>query len=108
MKLAVVLFVLLLLAIPIVLGAADFNQDLTAQEQETLNEILRPVMKVYNFIKYAASVIGVLMLVFAGITVVTSGGDTGKKEKAKNMAAGVVFGLILIWVAPLIVRYLLS
>ena len=63
-------------------------------------------MKIYNFIKYAATIVGVLMLVFAGITFITAGGDQAQKEKAKNMGAGVIIGLILIWVAPLVVRYI--
>jgi len=109
MKLAPILFLLLLLvtlATPLVAAEIDFNGNLTQEEEDTFDAILAPVMKVYNFIKYAASVAGVLMLVFAGITFVTAGGESGKKEKAKNMAIGVVIGLIIIWVAPLIVEYI--
>jgi type IV secretory pathway VirB2 component (pilin) len=60
------------------------------------------------FIKYAATIIGVLMLVFAGISFITAGGDMAKREHAKNRGFGVVIGLILIWVAPLIVQFIIS
>ncbi|MBI3032050.1 hypothetical protein HYY69_01135 [Candidatus Woesearchaeota archaeon] len=107
-KLAPIFFLLLLVAVHVVLADIDFDKDLTADEKQKFDEILFPVMKIYNFIKYAATVAGVLMLVFSGISFVTSGGDTGKKERAKNMAVGVVIGLIVIWVAPLVVKYIFT
>ena len=102
------LFVLLLFLLPTVFAAIDFNAPISSDEEAQFDAILAPVMKIYNFIKYAATVIGVLVMVFAGISFVTSGGETGKKESAKNMAIGVVIGLIVIWVAPLVVNYVFS
>lgn len=99
----IVLFLLLL--VPTVLAAIDFDQPLDPRDEAQIDAILSPVMKIYNFIKYAATVAGVVMLVFAGVTFVTAGGEAAKKEKAKNMAVGVVIGLIVIWVAPLVVEY---
>ena len=107
MKLTVLLLVLIL-ALPLVTAEIDFDQDLTPEEEAQFDEILSPVLKVYNFIKYAATVIGVLMLVFSGISFITAGGEMAKKEKAKNMAMGVIMGLIVIWVAPVVVRFLFS
>ncbi|MEA3229758.1 MAG: pilin [archaeon] len=106
-KLAPILL-LLLLAVPTVLAAIDFDQPLTPQEEQQFDQILAPIMKVYNFIKYAATVIGVLMLVFAGISFIMAGGEQGKKEKAKNMAVGVIIGLAVIWVAPIVVNYIFT
>ena len=103
-----VLVVLALLVLPGVIAAVDFNQDLTPEEQQSFDGILAPVMKIIRFIQYATTVIGVLMLIFSGISFATSGGETAKKEKAKNMAVGVVIGLVLIWIAPLVVQALLK
>lgn len=108
MKWMYLLGMFVLLIMPGVLAAIDFDQPITAQEEQQFDAILAPVMKVYNFIKYAATVIGVLVMVFAGISFVTSGGETAKKESAKNMAVGVVIGLIVIWIAPLVVNYIFS
>ncbi len=108
MKLAPIIMLLLLLALPMVAAEIEFDTELTPEEEDQFDAILEPVMKVYNFIQYAATVIGVLMLVFAGISFLMSGGETGKKERAKNMAVGVVIGLIIIWVAPLVVEYIFS
>ncbi|MBI2573569.1 hypothetical protein HYV86_06915 [Candidatus Woesearchaeota archaeon] len=100
--------ILLLLLLPMALAAVDFDQGLDPQDQAMADQILAPVMKIYNLIKYAASTIGVLMLVFAAITFMTAGGEQIKRERAKLMGAGVIIGLILIWVAPMIVRFFFS
>ncbi|MEM4260553.1 MAG: pilin [Candidatus Woesearchaeota archaeon] len=94
-----------MLALPVVM-AVDFNNSISPEDQQTFDQILAPVMKIYDFIKYAATVLAVLGLVFAGISFMLSGSDTGKRQSAKNMALYIVNGLIIIWVAPLIVGYL--
>ena len=100
------LLFLLLLLVPSVAFAADFDQEISEEDQETFDQILEPVMKIYNFIKYAATVIAVVFLVFAGVTFIMSGDNQAKREQAKTMATYIVIGLIIIWVAPLIVSYL--
>ncbi len=107
MKQILTIFLGLLLLVPAVLGA-DFNQDISDEDQAKFDQILDPVMKIYNFIKYAATVIAVVFLVFAGVTFMMSGGDTAKREQAKMMATYIVIGLIVIWVAPLVVNYLVG
>ena len=72
----------------------------------TFDQILQPVWKVYNFVRYIATAIAAVVLVFAGITYMTSGADMGKRESAKQMIGYVVIGLIVIWAAPFIVQIL--
>ncbi len=108
MKKLLAILLLLCLATPFALAEIDFSQDLTADEQATVDSILAPVMSIYNAIKYAMSVVAVLALMFAGVTFVTAGGETAKKDRAKNMIAGVVIGLVIIWVAPLVVQFVFS
>lgn len=97
----------LLLVLPATI-AVDFDEEISPEDQETFDSILEPVMKIYNFIKYAATVIAVVFLVFAGVTFIMSGGDTARRESAKMMATYIIIGLIIIWVAPLIVEYLVG
>ena len=94
-----------LLALQIV-AAADFNQQISDQDKQTFDQILAPLMKVYNLIKYTATVIAVVVLLFAGISYITSGGDPSKREQAKNTVMYVVIGLIVIWAAPLVVNFI--
>jgi len=71
-------------------------------------EILQPVQNVYDFVKYAVTIIAGLLLIFAGYTFITSGNDPKKKEEAKNMVMYVIIGLAIIWAAPLIVKLILG
>ncbi len=108
MKWILPLFLLALLVVPITLAELDFDSGLSDEEEQQVDTILEPVMKVYNILKYAATIIGVLMVVFAGVSFITAGAETAKKDRAKHMIGGVVIGLIVIWVAPLIVKLIFS
>ena len=101
------LILALMLFMPIV-AATDFSQPPSAQEQAQFDQILAPVMKIYNFVKYAATALAVILVVFAGINFITSGGNEGKREQAKMMIMYIVIGLVVIWVAPLIVQLVTS
>ena len=101
-------FVLLVSLTPIVSAEIDLSQPISQDEEDTFDEILAPVMSIYNFIKYIATAIAAVVLVVAGITFMTSGSDPGKRESAKSMIMYVVAGLVLIWIAPLIVNFLVQ
>jgi len=88
--------------------AVDFNQSISAQDKASFDQILSPVMKIYNLVKYSATVLAVVVLLFAGVTFMTSGSDSGKRQQAKNMGMYVVIGLIVIWAAPLIVNFIVG
>ena len=104
-QILLLLFLLVIPTLTTLVAAVEFNGP-TAQEQATFDKILEPVMRIYNLVKYAATAIGTLVLLFAGIGYMTSGGDPKKKETAKNMATYVVIGLVIIWIAPLVVNLL--
>ena len=100
-----ILFLAALIVMPLV--TAQF-QDPTAAEEAAFDEILAPIMTIYNLVKYAATIVASVMMLFSGITYMTSGGDPKKKETAKNMATYVIIGLLIIWVAPLVVNLLVA
>lgn len=103
------LAVLALLLVPTIALAesAPLNGELSNEDKEKFDEILQPVMKIYNFVKYVASVIAVIFLLYAGISYMISGNDPRKRDQSKNIAAYVIIGLIIIWAAPLIVQLLI-
>jgi len=88
--------------------SADFDQPISSEDKATFDQILEPVMKIYNLVKYSATVLAVLVLLFAGLNYMTAGSNPGKREQAKNMVMYVVIGLVVIWVAPLIVNFIVS
>ena len=95
------LFLLFLLVMPTVLAV-----DISDSDKAQFDEILTPVMKIYNLVKYSATIIASLFLLFAGITYMMAGNDMKKRDQAKNMAGYVIIGLIVIWAAPLVINYL--
>ena len=87
---------------------ADLDTTISAEDKAKFDEILTPVEKIYNFIKYAASLVAVIALLFAGISYMFSGNDIRKRDTAKNMATYVVIGLVVIWAAPFVVNLLIA
>ena len=98
------------LVLPIVLFAAMFALQLVlaSAANATYDQILQPIQTIYDLVRYAVTVIAGLVLVFAGITYITSGSDPGKREQAKNMIMYVIIGLAVIWAAPLIVKLVMG
>ncbi len=86
---------------------ASLNTTITAEQKAQFDQILQPVMKIYNFVKYIATVVAAIFLLYAGISYMTSGGDPKQRDAAKNIAAYVIIGLIVIWAAPLLVNLLI-
>ena len=89
-------------------AAADLDTTISEEDKAKFDEILTPVAKIYNFIKYAASLIAVIALLFAGISYMFSGNDIRKRDTSKNMAAYVLIGLVVIWAAPFVVNLLIA
>lgn len=50
-----------------VVHAADLNTEITPDQKQQFDSILTPIVKIYNFLKYAASLIAVIALLFAGM-----------------------------------------
>jgi len=96
--------------LPIALFLAMFVLQLTfaSAANSTYDEILKPIQAIYDLVKYAVTIIAGLVLLFAGISYITSGSDPMKRDKAKNMIMYVLIGLAVIWAAPLIVKLVLG
>lgn len=103
MKMQILLIGVLLL-LPIVVAQSGPS----AADKAKFDEILTPLNTIYDLVKYSSTAIAALMMLFAGITYMLSAGDPKKKETAKNMATYVIIGLLVIWVAPLLVNLLIG
>jgi hypothetical protein len=89
-------------------SAVDFDDDISDEDKATFDEILVPVMKIYNLIKYTATVFAALALLLAGFNYMMGGSDPKKRETAKGTAMYVVIGLLVIWAAPLVVNFIVG
>lgn len=97
----------LLFVLPIVI-AVDFDQEPSDADKAKFDQILEPVMKIYNLVKYIASALAGVALLFAGITYMVSGSDPKKRDNAKGMGMYVIIGLVVIWAAPMIVQLIVE
>ena len=108
-KVATMVFLLVLMGIMSnTVSAIEFDQPISSEDKQTFDQILEPVLKIYNLVKYIATAIAVIVLLFAGISYMTSGGDPKKRDTAKHMATYVIVGLVVIWAAPLVVNFVIA
>ena len=77
-------------------------------DKATFDKILTPVVRIYDFVKYAATIIAALFLVFSAISYMTSGNDPKKRDNTKFMIGSIFVGLVIIWATPFIIDYLLK
>ncbi len=69
-------------------------------------EITAPINKIYDLVKSVVSILGIIAITIAGAYYMFSGSNIQARENAKSMVAYSVVGLVLVWVAPLIVIFL--
>ena len=72
----------------------------------TVGDITAPITKIYDLIKGIISIVGIIAITIAGAMYMMSGSNIQSRENAKNMVSYAIVGLVLVWVAPLIVTYL--
>ena len=109
-KYVMYLLMLVLVVMPHVLADdgqnANIDTTISTDEKAKFDSILTPVFKIYNFVKYIATVVAGIFLLYSGISYMGSGNDPRKRDQAKNIAAYVVIGLLVIWAAPMVVNLL--
>ena len=67
----------------------------------------QPICKLYGMIQLFATIGGILAAAYAGFTLATSH-DMNERNNAKLLLGGVVIGLIIVWLAPLVVKNLVG
>ena len=107
MKIQALLIALFLFASPLIM-ATSFEDGISAHDKATFDQMLEPVLRIYDFVKYSATIVSVLILLFAGVTYMMAGDNPAKKEQAKNMITYVLIGLVVIWAAPMLVNFMIG
>jgi len=72
----------------------------------SVSDVTAPITKIYDLIKGVVSVIGIIAITIAGAMYMFSGSNIQNRENAKNMVSYAIVGLVLVWVAPVLVGYL--
>lgn len=75
------------------------------QGENRANELIR---KIINIISVIVGVVAVIMIIYGGFRYITSGGSAEKVTAAKNTILYGLIGLIIVALAQIIVRFVLS
>ena len=67
----------------------------------------QPICRLYGMIQVLGTVAGILVAAYAGF-VLASSHELTERNTAKSLLGGVIIGLIVIWIAPLLVRNLVN
>ena len=70
--------------------------------------ILEIARKAVNLLSIIVGVVAVIMIVFGGFKYITSGGDSNNVSSAKNTLIYDIVGLVIVALAQVIVRFVLS
>jgi len=73
-----------------------------------LDKIKEPLDRVYSVIQTIVSVVGVIVITFAGFRFMSSGDNIQSRESAKHMLSFAVIGLMIVWIAPYLVNYIIA
>jgi len=82
-----------------------FAQAALAAEGE-IDQITEPLNRIYDLVKAVISVVAILAITFAGVKFMFSGDNIQAREGAKSLVGYCVAGLVIVWVAPILVGYL--
>ena len=72
----------------------------------SVSDVTAPITKIYDLIKGVVLVVGLIALTVAGGMYMFSGSNIQSRENAKHMVSYAIVGLVLVWVAPVLVTYL--
>lgn len=70
--------------------------------------LVQLVTDLLNSVVGVVALIAVVMLIWNGVQYITAGGDDGKVEKATKGITNAVIGLVIAFIAGLIVRFVIS
>ncbi|MBI4147290.1 TrbC/VirB2 family protein [Candidatus Woesearchaeota archaeon] len=71
-----------------------------------VSQITAPITNIYDLVKGVVLILGIIAITVAGAIYMFSGSNIQTRENAKSMVSYAVVGLVLVWVAPLMVNYL--
>lgn len=92
--------------IGIIFGFLLLSAFVAAQTPGNITTITEPVNRIYDLVKAVVSILGIIAITIAGAHYMFSGSNIQTRESAKSMASYAVVGLVLVWIAPLVVTYL--
>jgi hypothetical protein len=84
-------------------GAAGDCAD--PEAEENVNNLVTNIINIFSVV---VGIVAVIMIIYGGFKYITSGGDSGNISAAKNTILFAIVGLIIVALAQMIVRFVLS
>lgn len=119
---ATLALVLVPMAVPTAVYAADIQGslcegtslnvggggDCTVDGEDATGKVNSVIETTVNIFSVIVGVIAVIMIIWAGLRYITSGGDSGKVGNAKNTMVYAIIGLVVVALAQFIVNFVLD
>ncbi len=86
-------------------GAERTDPNADPDPSQKVNDMIRLVINIFSLV---VGVIAVIMIIIGGLKYITSGGDSGNITGAKNTILYAIIGLIVVALAQIIVRFVLT
>ena len=87
-------------------GAELTDPDATVLNVE--DQATQLIASIINILSLVVGVVAVVMIIIGGFKYITSGGDSGNVTGAKNTILYAIIGLVIVALAQVIVRFVLS
>ena len=89
--------------------AAGTSNTCTSTNTDNGNTALQSIAQtITNWFSIIVGAISIIMIIYGGFRYITSGGDSGKVGNAKNTLIYAIVGLIIVALAQLIVRFVIT
>jgi hypothetical protein len=86
-------------------SSSGVSASCTPSDGGSLSNLVRTLINIFSWI---VGVVSVLMIIYGGFRYITSGGESGGVTSAKNTIMYAVIGLVIVALAQIIVRYVLT
>lgn len=73
-----------------------------------LDEVIFDIRDIISVAVALSSVVAVAMIIVSGYTLITASGNPEKIEQGQKTLTAAVIGLVVVWVAGLIIRFVLQ
>ena len=83
-------------------------QEVSKDKSDEVSGIDRTLRTITNYVAYLAGVIAVIIMVVSGVSLITSGGDSGKIANARNSIIYTAAGIIAIIFARTLVLFIID
>ncbi len=89
-------------------GAFSTDPSADSDPESTEEQVQGIITTTINVFSLVVGVISVIMIIIGGLKYITSGGDSGNVTGAKNTILYAVIGLVVVALAQVIVRFVLT